>query len=83
MTNSFGEDGPASGLGDVGRSIPPGVGVTEIFCDENVPKVQYLASALDEAGVPFCLHERQGGNAEVGWPENALSVATDDVPRAR
>ena len=57
--------------------------LTEIFRDTNVVKVQFLASALDDAGVPFTLHETWDGNVELGGQEMRLLVRGADVDTAR
>ena len=57
--------------------------LTEIFRDTNVVKVQFLASALDDAGVPFTLHETWDGNVELGGQEMRLMVREADVDTAR
>ena len=57
--------------------------LTEIFRDTNVVKVQFLASALDDAGVPFTLHETWMENVELGGQEMRLLVREQDIDVAR
>lgn len=66
------------------RPDPDGdVTLAEIFRDTNLVKVQFLASALDDAGVPFTLHETWDGNVELGGQEMRLLVRESDVDEAR
>ena len=57
--------------------------LTQIFADANAVKVQYLAAALDEADVPFTLHETWSDTIETGGLEHRLLVRRTDVPLAR
>ena len=57
--------------------------LTQIFADANAVKVQYLASALDEAAIPFTLHETWTDTVETGGQEHRLLVREGDVDAAK
>lgn len=62
--------------------IPRGTRLVEIFRDSNLVKVQFLAAALDDAGLPFRLHESLGADMELGAADARLLVREQDLDAA-